>query len=371
MLLRLYAHNFRCFENFEFKPADIRSGLLIGRNGSGKSSVARVLQVLQKIGRGVNRVGQLVGIKDFPFGRSALPMRFEFGLKLGSQLFEYTLALELPERFKELRVLEERLTVDGNTVYSRERAQVSLHRDSAATGGVRFNIDWHMVALLVIQDPTMQDDLATVKEWLARMVILAPIPKLMTGNSTIESLEPDEDGSNVADWMFGLLAQFPSAYATLIDQLRAVMPDLAALRNVPVSRAVKAMFVQFESGADRFEIGFDDLSDGEKCFFLCALVLAANEVSGPLFVFWDEPDNYLSLSEVAQFIVNLRKGFQRGGQFLATSHNSEAIQRFSSENTWLMIRKTHLEPTQMRRLDELPPPPDLVQALVCGELDGR
>ena len=39
MLQRLYIHNFRCLQNFEFKPGEASSALLIGKNGSGKSTL--------------------------------------------------------------------------------------------------------------------------------------------------------------------------------------------------------------------------------------------------------------------------------------------------------------------------------------------
>ena len=44
MLTRLYLDNFRCFENFEYKPA--RRELILGRNGSGKSSLFEALFLL-------------------------------------------------------------------------------------------------------------------------------------------------------------------------------------------------------------------------------------------------------------------------------------------------------------------------------------
>ena len=124
MLQRLYVHNFRCLENFEFKPDGATSALLIGRNGSGKSTVARVLQLLQHIGRGVNRVGQLVRPSEFTQARSETPMRFELDVVLGKHSFQYQLALELPARFRELRVLKESLSVDGAAVFARHEAEV-------------------------------------------------------------------------------------------------------------------------------------------------------------------------------------------------------------------------------------------------------
>jgi ABC-type sugar transport system ATPase subunit len=102
---------------------------------------------------------------------------------------------------------------------------------------------------------------------------------------------------------------------------------------------------------------------------ICALVLAANEAYGPVFCFWDEPDNYLALSEVGHFVLALRKAFQSGGQFIATSHNSEAIRRFSDENTLVLDRKNHLEPTMVRPLNEIRVSGDLVGALVRGDVE--
>ena len=174
MLHRLYAHNFRCLENFEFKPNGAGSALLIGRNGSGKSTVARVLQLLQRIGRGVNRVGQLVRLSEFTQGRNDTPMRFELDVTLGQHRFQYQLALDLPARFRELRVLEESLSVDGAVVFTRHEAEVTLQRGLGTKPEVVFPVDWHLVALPVIQDPTLADPLNTFRQWLERMAILSP-----------------------------------------------------------------------------------------------------------------------------------------------------------------------------------------------------
>jgi ABC-type cobalamin/Fe3+-siderophores transport system ATPase subunit len=366
MLERLYVHNFRCLENFEFAPGNRPSALLVGKNGSGKSTLAQALAVFQRVGRGVNRVGQLVTPSDFALGRVDVPMRFELQLRLDGRLYAYILALELPERFKELRVLEEALSVDNSVIYSREHAQVKVHKQPEA----QFNIDWHLVALTVIQDPAAAGALGRFRQWLASIVLLAPVPQLITGDAAAETLEPVQDASNLADWLAGLLAQYPAAYATISEQLKQVMPDLADFRFERAGKETKAMLVRFKAGHAQHELSFDALSDGEKCFFLCAVVLAANQCYGPLFAFWDEPDNYLSMNEVSQFVMSLRRGFDhRGGQILMSSHNEEAVRRFSHDTTWVLGRKSHLEPTVMRLLEDLPPTSDLIQSLLAGEVE--
>jgi len=82
MLQRLYVHNFRCLENFELTLKDLPSSLLIGKNGAGKSTIAFALEIFQSIGRGINRVGQLIQTKDFNRGRSNVPIRFEIEVLL-------------------------------------------------------------------------------------------------------------------------------------------------------------------------------------------------------------------------------------------------------------------------------------------------
>jgi hypothetical protein len=55
-----------------------------------------------------------------------VPMRFEVDVELKGKVYEYVIAFEFPEGFKELRILEEKLAVNGKPVYTRNGAQVHL-----------------------------------------------------------------------------------------------------------------------------------------------------------------------------------------------------------------------------------------------------
>lgn len=375
MIHRLYVNNFRCLENFDLPLKGMSSALLMGGNGSGKSTVLHALEILQRIARGENRTGRLLQPEDFSYGRFDAPMRFEIEVFLQERLYLYTLALELPEKFKELRILEEALSVDGQAVYTRKEAEVSLFRRSPnSEDTARFLVDWHLAALPLIQASPDTESVRIFRTWLAHTVLLAPIPSLMTGESGGETLEPERDGSNFAEWLTGLLSRYPSSYTSVERSLRQVMPDIKDLLNRPVSDNVKSLAVRFrKQNEDRarnaeLTVRFKNLSDGEKCFFICAVILAANESYGPLFCFWDEPDSHLSLSEVGHFILSLRRAFGNSGQLLTTSHHPEAIRRFSDENTLLLFRRSHLEPTSVRRLDEISFDGDLVEALIRGDI---
>jgi AAA domain, putative AbiEii toxin, Type IV TA system len=225
------------------------------------------------------------------------------------------------------------------------------------------------VALPLIHERLLSDPLVMFKQWLGRIIILRPVPSLIYGDSSRETLQPNPQVSDIGAWFSGILSDAPSSWARIDQHLRQVMPDFKEIKNLRVGRDSKSLAVHFASDQGSLEVPFGDLSDGEKCFVICALVLATHDANGGVFCFWDEPDNYLALSEVGHFILALRRAYQSGGQFIATSHNPEAIRRFSHENTLVLYRKSHLEPTMVRPLSELQVNGDLVGALVRGDLE--
>jgi len=354
--------------NFDLALSGQRSILLIGKNGSGKTTVCLALEVLQKIARGTNRIGHVVTPDDFLNGRTDGPMRFEIQVQLDGEVYEYVIALALPSGSRELQVLEEKLTIGGKPLFTRESANVHLLRPGQG-GDASFSIDWHLAALPIIQEQSSTDPLFIFRRWLGRTLILRPIPGLIKGDSDQESLQPTAWVTDFGAWFSGLLAYAPSAYSRIEKYLKEVMPDLSDIKNPVLGRNYRSLKIQFSGDQRDLSFPFGDLSDGEKCFMICALVLAANKALGPLLCFWDEPDNYLALSEVGHFVLALRREFESGGQFIATSHNPEAIRRFSDENTFVLLRRNHLEPTIIRPLNELQVDGDLVDALITGDLE--
>jgi predicted ATPase len=371
MIRRLYVHNFRCLENFELPLSGHSSLLLIGMNGAGKTTVGLALEILQRIARGTNRVGDFLKPKDVSRGRTDTPVRFEIEVTLSSNIYQYVVAFELPGGFRELRVLEEKLTADGKLVYSRQIAQVhipALRQERAAN----FGIDWHLVALPIVQHQSEKDPLFIFRQWLANTLIIRPIPSLIRGDSDYETLQPDIAVKNLGAWFSGLVASAPAAYSQIDVFLKKVMPDLQDIKNLSTGKESRSLLFQFSGRQGAVTVPFEDLSDGEKCFTICAMVIATNGIFGPLLCFWDDPDNYLAPSEVGMSIMVLRRAFEKSGQLIATSHNPEAIRRFSDENTFFLYRNSHLEPTIARLLEGIRASGelkgDLIDTLVRGDL---
>ncbi|QEH35673.1 recombination protein F [Aquisphaera giovannonii] len=366
MIERLYVHNYRCFENFTLDLTGIPSCLVIGKNGSGKSTLREALVVLQKVARGSNRVRDVVGPPDFTRDRTEVPMRFELEVALDARKFRYALVLEVPPRSREARVKEESLSVNDVPVFTRETSNITL------SDGASFHTDWHVVALPIIYDKQGEDSIGQLRSFLGRMILVSPLPSRMLGTSDAESVELEPDASNFASCLNGLLARYPAAYGAMEAYLRSAITDFHSFENVLRAEGGRGLRVRFEDSdtGKGVSIDFDRLSDGEKAFFLSALVAAGSKFGDPVFCFWDEPDNHLSPSEVGHFVTELRRLANRNGQLIATSHNPIAIRSFSDENTLVFRRHSHLEPTTVRPLTDLPYHGDLIEALARDEVIG-
>lgn len=366
MIERLYVHNYRCLENFTLDLVGHPSAVLIGKNGSGKSTVLRCLEVFQSICRGSSRVGNLISASDFTQFRTDQPMRFDVDFTLADKQFQYAIAFEWPAQFREARILDESLFVDGSAIFTRHQAQVQL------SGGSTFGLDWHIFALPIINERPPERSIQDVKAFFASMILIAPVPAVMTGFAAEPSTELQSDASNYASCLLAMLQQKPKAYSTFESYVKTVIPEFASIENPPRGESGTQLIVKFgqEKPRSGLSLEFKALSDGEKCFFLSAYIIASNTAGSPVVCVWDEPDNHLSLSEVGQFIIALRKMTNQNGQFLATTHHPETVRKFSDETTFVLTRKSHLDPAVVRPLSAFTYSGDLINALIRDEIIG-
>lgn len=363
MIKRIYIHNYWCLENFDVDFADRSSVLILGKNGTGKSTLLRALSVLQSIAKGPGRIKEFLRLEDFSQYRKNIPIRIEVDVELDGKIYEYSVAFEWPEGFRESRIKEEKLTFDGIVIYSREEAEVNL----VATSTV-FLVDWHFVALPIVQIRSEVNPIKKLRNWMAGLVLIDPVPILMTGDSSEETLFPNKHVSNFGDWFSGVIGEYPASYVLIENFIKEFIPDFLDFQNKPTAENAKKIIVRFGLNGKVLSLDLSQLSHGEKCFFVCSALLGLNQYCSSMFCLWDEPGNFLSLSEVGHMMIALRKSFEKSGQLIVTSHNPEAIRKFSDENTLYLDRKSHLEPTTARWLSDLNYKGDLVEALIRGDL---
>jgi energy-coupling factor transporter ATP-binding protein EcfA2 len=365
MLLRLYANNLRCLQNFTWELRDQRSSLLMGRSGSGKSTVLMILEILQKIARGANRAGSVVTPFDWSYFNTTLPMRLEIEIEINSVIYVYTIVFEWPDRFLEARIQSESLHANGAPVFSREKNQVML------PGGSSFFLDWHVFALPVITEKPGDKAISNVRTYLEMILIIDPIPSNIGGVSGAPTLLVEKHFNNYATCLRTLLSHKPSAYSVLEDYLKLMLPGFSSFENVPYGPEHFDLSVVFsdEATGQTLRLRFEQLSYGEKTFFIAGYVIAAMSQGLSPLCCWDEPDCHLPLPDVQVFIRRILTSVKKSpnGQLIATTH-PETISTFASSGTYVLRRRSQFEPTSIHSLDDIKYDGDLIHAIIRGEV---
>ena len=339
MIKRLYIDNFRCLTNFEFKIEREKNALFLGENGAGKSSLLKILFILQRIAGGDNSLADKFTEEDFGLGGIEHPIFVEIDVEISDILFSYGIVVEYPENFKKPRIKKEQLTANGEPCFSRSLADISV-------GKATFSLDWHIAALPIIQ-ANEHNPVIVFRNWLKEVLLLKPIPSIMSGgtdDNNAGALFPS--ASNFVSWISAVLGQYPHFYGDIAQYLQSFFTDFSRFLFLDSEKNLRQLELVFEKDNTDFSVPFEKLSDGEKMLFLSAVVFAMAKNRKNVFCFWDEPNNYISASLLDNFIRKLLCCFeQHNGQLWVISHNIEIITGFNEENSWVFRRMGHTNAT--------------------------
>lgn len=351
MFKKIYIHNYKCFQNFEWNLEYEKSLLLLGKNGTGKSTLLNTLKILCEIARHENRLSAFFDKKDF--FNSKVPIELGFVLDISDLEYKYKLSIIYPENFHEPKIEAEILSVDNQIIYERDDEGTVL------LDGTEFIIDWHSVALPTLfprkkNRSNHKEKIDTFKQYLSNMLFLSPIPSQISSDTYSDGRFLDKDANNFCSWLNEILNTEPSFYSDLTAILSKIIPDFHKFKfeDYGMFKQLNIIFIKEKA---KLELPFENLSDGEKLFFIFAtiIMLAKNE-DRPFFCFWDEPENYISLSLLQSLIQFFRAKIEFGSnhQLFFTSHNPEIMNVFSNENIYYLYRESHLSPTRIKNMQE-------------------
>ena len=341
MIKRMYVDNFRCLTNFEFKVGEDKNALFLGENGAGKSSLLKILSILKKIARGNNGLADKDKLtkQDYGFAGTKKPIVFEIDIEISQRLFTYGIWIDYPETFFKPRIKKEQLFVDGKACFTRNLADISV-------GKAVFSLDWHIAALPIIQAHP-SDPVNIFRDWLKNMLLMAPVPAQIKGETDDnDDVALDFCASNFVSWLSSILGQYPHLYGNIAQYIKEFLPDFGHFIFFDVGKDSRELKLIFEKNGGDFSIPFEKLSDGEKLLFLSGAVFAIAQSRKNVFCFWDEPNNYISVSLLDGFIRKMLNCFkQNDGQLWVVSHNIEIISGFNDDNSWIFHRNGHTDAT--------------------------
>jgi energy-coupling factor transporter ATP-binding protein EcfA2 len=345
MLKRFYADNYKCLVNFEYKPAPFQ--LLIGRNGSGKTTVFEALQFLREAVISGNRVDHFFRSNSVTRWQNRSIQTFELDLQDKLGLFRYRLTIEQDhDTTSELgKIKEESLTMDDVPVFLFQSGEASLfHPDG--TQGPKFPVNPWRSGLGGI--PARHDTVRVTrfKERLAQVVCVRPNPWSMALGTDFDGTYLQHDALNFSSWYRNQSLDNPRGAVTeYFTALQDVFDDFESLRFKNRSDKVAMLQLllktdskQYGQSPQRIEFDLEELSEGQRILLLLyALLYCAVDENHVLLL--DEPDNFVALAEIQPWLMQLMDKIEdRRGQVLIISHNSEVMNYLATIDTLHFFR---------------------------------
>jgi len=367
MLQKLYVHNFKCLQEFELNLQDLHTAFLLGKNGSGKTTIFDSIEIFQKIGQGITSLEELFDESSFYFNNTSLPIELKLNVEIDKRNYIYELSIEFPKSFMLPRVKYEKLVCDDKIILSREGGKTQVKQVS------NFSLDWHHIGLPLISVNSEEDSLEIFRKWLKNIIIISPFPRHFQDLSKKESFVLAREGENLIDWIRHLLSSNPSLYSVMYSFLQKRMPDLKVFKFENLGRDDRRLIFEFQNEKNSKILDFSQLSDGEKIVCLGATILARQQNNSNILCLWDEPDNFISLTEVKYFTMEFRRAFENSStspQLIICSHNERVINSFSNHNIFVLKKSSHLLPTKIMLLQDIEYDSDtLIDAYEHDELD--
>jgi predicted ATPase len=326
MLKRLYIDNFRCFVNFEYKPE--RKQLLLGANGSGKSSLLDAVRFLKHFLHGMEN----------PF----LDTTRTRWLALSEQVFEiealldgesYTFRVEnhFSQDSPVSRVHSESLRVAGDLVFEQVDGMIHFYGGGSDAPS---NLPWKMTNSSLYLARLSNVAVDRFLGWFEHVHCLRidAYPDAMEDTAEGEDTLPEDELENLADWYRHLVQADPEANLATINSLREVLDGFISLHLDQVgtsSRILRANFNQ--AGKKKIAYSLSELSDGQRQLVALYMILHSLIAKGDT-VFLDEPDNYISLREIQPWLLAAEDAVEESkGQLILISHHPEILNQWSQE----------------------------------------
>ena len=330
MIRRIYIDNFRCLSNFELELAE--TNILLGANGTGKTSVLDVLRRIQDFIVQGSKVSDAFAGRHVSIGREGALQRFEIDVSVEGKVYQYSLAVDHDRIRGKARIDEETLLLDGRPLLEFKQGNAQLYHDDHEIGPA-YPFDWTQSALSVLNERHDNKKLFRFKREIANCVVVHPCPPLFRSESRTEKEIVDHRMRNFVDWYRHAVQENMGAVPRLFTELGHVLPGFESI-NLAESGDARVLKVRYRESDVAKDYRFGDLSDGQRALIALYGIVFLPNCRISLFI--DEPDNYLALREIQPWVAAVT---ERCGesleQLVVISHHPVMIDFLAgSEGKW-------------------------------------
>ena len=343
MLTRIYIDNFRCFVNFEYTPEPKQ--LLLGANGSGKSSLLGAIRDLKQFVQG----------DENPFTQSTRtrwqdkPLEvFEIDALLDAQKYEYRVEIQFAPETRQPSVKVERLSVSGMPVFELANGELRFFPDA---GRLRLFPTGSQIPAIPVQSAKSSLHLSQLSnsqvnrfvEWMKKSVhcfSIDPYPGKMDESADSEEQEPDFELENLAGWYRYLVQAYPAENVGFLNSIKEALNGFQALRFSSGERGIRELLGDFTApGRKSVPYAISELSEGQRQLLALYMILHFKIAKGET-VFIDEPDNYNSLREIQPWLLAAEESAEdHNGQLILISHHPEILNQWALKHGLRFFRE--------------------------------
>ncbi|MDC0745554.1 AAA family ATPase [Polyangium mundeleinium] len=337
MLKRISIHNFKCFVDFDLDLP--RISLVVGSNGSGKTSLWEVLAGLQDvIVRGAD-ISTAFPTRTLTRWRKDEPVQ-RFGLTLENDegTYQYDLEVGHDEKRRIPTIRREELRSGNRTLHKTIDGAITVQHGHSLRKRLAFSRKLSYLSAMEASDAN--EFLIAFRESVANLWLLAPSPRRIEPTTQAEANWLDRDGANFASWWRGILVERTEVSARLLEALRPAMPGLQGITFERMSSEVRELMLNFRIRGSDYKLSASELSDGQRSLLLLYGFLYG-ALDRPATVFIDEPETNLAPHEMQPWLSAMRMAIEdHGGQVLVISHHPEVIDYVASAHT-IQFRRPH------------------------------
>ncbi|MFM8478953.1 MAG: AAA family ATPase [Planctomycetaceae bacterium] len=343
MITSISIDNFRCFSGFHWSPGSLN--ILLGQNGSGKTSVFDALERLRDVISGDSTEALFPADTLCKWrAESDAVQSFRLCLDADGGRYDYQLQIEhQPVGDLKNRIRSESLSFNGQPVVEFDGKEVRLHADDGS-GDTTWPFPLPRSAISFFPETPGTRRLACFRKHVSCIRVFSPNPKVMGGLVKKPDSHPERSLANFAEWLFAMQAADFQIGVALANSLREAIRGFSTHRFAKVSSTAHELFVHFDYRDDnnqilnRVELSFDALSEGQRQLFAIYSILHAAVIQNAT-VCIDEPDNYVALREIQPWLSAVQEATEdHACQILIISHHPELINQLAAHSGTLFER---------------------------------
>lgn len=354
-------HNFKAIEDsrvVRFTPLTV----LIGNNGSGKSSLIEGLETYRTIvadglDAAMSRWYDLGYIRNNRVGHDYIaggianetytnPIRFEACGKVDVGSYRANMIVNAKPGMNGITIQEENIHAPDGTIYARDRSGAcqiirqneasKLRRkyeagESAMPGEVRRAITkWQFLSLL--SGPMGQ-----------------PMPKQMTTNGTVVL---NRDGSNIAQYLLAIRTNNTDAFDGIVDAMRFVLDYAKNFEPVETRELLPTMYLKMLEQIRDHSIEIPSWLISTGTIRALALLAVLRNPDPPPLIVIEEIENGLDPRTIHMVLEEVRSVVQSGkSQVIMSTHSPYLLDLLPLQSLVLVQRENGGDPTFWRPSD--------------------